>query len=104
MDINRKNKIKIKGELRARRLATMRSKLLPYTDLDLCLDLSEISEFDTSSLQFLLSIQKELESKGNKLVVISPSESVERIVRFYNKDFLLDPYIASTSEGMNHGS
>ncbi|WP_167396429.1 STAS domain-containing protein [Leptospira johnsonii] len=101
--MNRKNKIKIKGELRARKLAAIRSRLIPYTDTDLSLDLSEISEFDTSSLQFLLSIQKELEAKGSTLVVVSPSESVERIVRFYNKDFLLGSRI-STNEGINHGS
>lgn len=104
MDMNRKNKIKIKGELRARKLAAIRSRLLPYTDTDLSLDLSEINEFDTSSLQFLLSIRKELEANGNKLVVMSPSESVERIIRFYNKDFLLGSYLGTANEGINHGS
>ncbi|MGJ4789541.1 anti-sigma factor antagonist [Leptospira koniambonensis] len=98
MDTNRKNKIKIKGELKARKLESIRSKLLPYTDSDLSLDLSEITEFDTSSLQFLLSIQKELESKGNKLAVVSSSESVERIVKFYNKDFLLNHIPETTSK------
>ncbi|PJZ24267.1 hypothetical protein CH352_16000 [Leptospira hartskeerlii] len=98
METNRKNKIKIKGELRARKLAAIRSRLLPYTDSDLTLDLSEITEFDTSSLQFLLSIQKDLESKGNNMIVISPSEPVERIVRFYNKEFLLGSYSQTRTE------
>lgn len=100
MKTNQRNKIKIKGELlKAHKLSAMRSKLLSYVDLDLSLDLSEITEFDSSSLQFLLSMNKELESKGNKLSVVSFSESVEKIVRFYNKDFLFNSATITKSEG-----
>ncbi len=102
--MNHRTKIKIKGELKVRKLAAIRSRLLPYSNSDIELDLSDVIEFDSAGLQLLLSLNKELVKKGFKLHIISASQSVEKILRFYNKQSLLSALVGTNSEGQKIGS
>ena len=104
MATNHFKKIKINGELKIRKLTSIQSKLLRYSDTNIGFDLSDIIEFDTAALQLLLSLNKELQSKGCELRIMSASEAVKKLIRFYHKEFLLLSTDEVNPEGKKIGS
>lgn len=90
--------------MKIRKLTSIQSKLLRYSDTNLGFDLSDVIEFDTAALQLLLSLNKELQNKNCKLRITSASQAVEKIIRFYNKEFLLLSTDEINPEGQKIGS
>lgn len=69
----------LEGELNiynvARLKAELQSKMQEGTDL--CIDLSQVTEVDTSGLQLLLAAHVAMNKAGKKLLIVNPNEVVQ---------------------------
>lgn len=82
--------IQLKGDIKIDKTSAMAEKFrkVMRPNLDLQLDLAEVTALDSNGMQMLLSVEKELNSTGGSLSVIRASAAVEKMLKFYNIDLL----------------
>ena len=51
---------------------------------DVCLDMSDVTEFDTAGLQLVLMARRMLEANGHRLDVVQPSGCVSEVLKLCN--------------------
>jgi anti-anti-sigma factor len=78
--------IQLKGDLKIERVNQLAEKFKKVLkpQLQLKLDLSNITDIDTAGLQLILAVEKELKESGGSLFITTASSKVEKMMNFYN--------------------
>ena len=63
---------------------------------DVSLDMSEVTEFDTSGLQLVLMVRRMVEANGHRLELVQPSECVLEVLELCNVALNTDPSQAAS--------
>lgn len=58
-------------------------------DMDIVLDLSDVSEIDTAGIQLLIQARRECDAHGKPMQFVSPSPAVQEIVQLLHLQALL---------------
>lgn len=62
----------------------------------LCLDLSDVTELDSSSLALLIALRRSEEAKAQAFEVKNVPESMKTLARLYNVEFVINNASFST--------
>jgi anti-anti-sigma factor len=90
--------LRVQGEMTIYRASEVAQTLFAAVrahDGDVSLDLSEVSEFDTTGLQLVLMARRLAEANGHRLEVVQPSECVSEVLTLCNVDTGSQPQAAS---------
>lgn len=82
MDVNDIIEVYVVGEMNIYKAQENRKVFLSYlrNNKNVILDLSNVTEFDTTGLQLLMSLKKSLGKLGKELYLRSPSQVVKNIL------------------------
>ncbi len=85
--------LKVDGDLTIHHAAEWKDKLLAALQAGTtALDLSSVTEMDTSGLQLLQACRRSLQQRGAALTLKTPSEAVQALCRTYGlEDWLAPP-------------
>lgn len=86
----------LSGELTIYNAVKCKEKMLPHFEKckSLVIDLSEVSEMDTSCFQILIQVKRELEKAGKQVALVNHSPAVIEILELYGMvDYFGDPLL-----------
>jgi len=91
----------LSGELTIYNAAVFKEEFMPHLEKckSLIIDLSEVSEIDTSCFQLLIQAKRELEAQGKPVELVSHSAAVLEILSLYGQeDYFGDPLILTVEK------
>jgi len=66
---------------------------------EFCLDVSALSFMDSTGARALLQVHNRIESVGRRLVILSPTRAVWRVLRIMGLDQVMDVRLTSNGDG-----
>ena len=101
---NGKCNVSLDGELDIYAAASFHEAFMPCLNdcKSIVIDLSEVSEMDTSCFQVLIQAKRECEETGKEMQMVSHSPAVLEILDLYDmENFFGDPLLLPSNDGDN---